>query len=153
MSETTPLYVPCASGVNAQTDCLVIKHGDLIRLVGHSIMDFDPASARALIRTIDQYLPPEEASPEDGLEDEVWMAASGDAVVDDVIGGDAVVDDVIERFVQRSKAGQLKYGHKLTRDDLSLLDWLRHAEEEQMDQLLYLRRAILDLERLQDDHK
>lgn len=143
MSETTPLYVPCASGVNAQTDCLVIKQGDLIRLVGHSIMDFDPASARALIRTIDQYLPPEEASPEDGLEDEVWMAASGDAVV----------DDVIERFVQRSKAGQLKYGHKLTRDDLSLLDWLRHAEEEQMDQLLYLRRAILDLERLQDDHK
>lgn len=143
MSETTPLYVPCASGVNAQTDCLVIKHGDLIRLVGHSIMDFDPISARALIRTIDQYLPPEEASPEDGLEDEIWMAASGDAVV----------DDVIERFVQRSKAGQLKYGHKLTRDDLSLLDWLRHAEEEQMDQLLYLRRAILDLERLQDDHK
>jgi hypothetical protein len=30
----------------------------------------------------------------------------------------------------------------LDRTDLSLLDWLEHAKEESMDQVLYLERAI-----------
>lgn len=67
--------------------------------------------------------------------------------------GDAVVDSVCERLFARSRIGQIKYGKTLDRDDLRLLDWLHHAEEEMMDQILYLRRAILELERMEDDGK
>lgn len=59
--------------------------------------------------------------------------------------GDPVVEQVIAKFRYRSLRGQQKYGQKMSRTDLRLIDWLRHAEEELMDQLLYLRRAILDL--------
>lgn len=40
MSEPRVLYVPCASGNQVMTDCLVVPRGDLIRLLGHPIMDF-----------------------------------------------------------------------------------------------------------------
>ena len=66
---------------------------------------------------------------------------------------DPVVEQVIDRFRWRSQLGQQKYGQKMTRTDLRLIDWMRHAEEELMDQLLYLRRAILDLELMEDDGK
>lgn len=42
MSKTRPVYIPCASGNNAQTDCLLTRHGDLVRLIGHPQMDFAP---------------------------------------------------------------------------------------------------------------
>lgn len=74
-------------------------------------------------------------------------------VVSEPDSGDPVVEQVVARFRYRSLRGQQKYGQKMTRTDLGLLDWLRHAEEELMDQLLYLRRAILDLELMQDDGK
>lgn len=137
MSEPTTTYIACASGNNAQTDCLVMAHGDLVRLVGYSKMDFDPDSVRQLVRAIARQLPPEPVEREPVGRN----------------SGDAVVDAVIERLIARSQTGQLKYGCTLTRQDLSLLDWLRHAEEEGMDQVLYLRRAILELESMQDDGK
>ncbi len=40
MSEDRPVYIACASGNNAQTDCLMVRRGDLIRLWGHAQMDF-----------------------------------------------------------------------------------------------------------------
>lgn len=52
MSEDRPLYVACASGHNVQTDCLVLRHGDLIRLFGHAQMDFIPADAARLGRVL-----------------------------------------------------------------------------------------------------
>lgn len=48
MSETRPSYIPCASGNNAQTDCLILRHGDLVRLLGHPSMDFTPEDAARL---------------------------------------------------------------------------------------------------------
>ena len=42
MSEDRPVYIPCASGNNAQTDCLLARRGDLILLLGHAQMEFTP---------------------------------------------------------------------------------------------------------------
>lgn len=56
MSEVAPLYIACASGNNSFTDCLVMRRGDLIRLIGHAQMDFTLDDARRLIAQIQTLL-------------------------------------------------------------------------------------------------
>ena len=138
MSETYPAYVPCAAGANAFGDCLVLKHGDLIRLVGHAQMDFVAEDAKRLAYAI-----------LDALDDPFQPAAAPPSSE----SGDAIVDEARAKLLARSKAGQAKYGATLMRNDLDLIDWLRHAAEEGMDQTLYLLRAIKDLEKLCDDSR
>ncbi len=53
---------------------------------------------------------------------------------------DSIVMSVLEKFVQRSKFGKQKYGTDLDRKDLSVLDWIKHAQEEHMDAILYLEK-------------
>lgn len=53
---------------------------------------------------------------------------------------DSVVNSVIEKFIDRSKVGLLKYGTTLDRDDLTFNDWVTHAQEELMDAILYLEK-------------
>ncbi len=53
---------------------------------------------------------------------------------------DTVVMNVLTKFVQRSKFGKQKYGTDLDRTDLSVLDWIQHAQEEHMDAILYLEK-------------
>ena len=52
MSEARPTYIPCASDNNAQTDVLVTRHGDLVRLVGYAEIDLIPADAIRLAAAI-----------------------------------------------------------------------------------------------------
>lgn len=66
---------------------------------------------------------------------------------------DPIVEAVRDDLRRRSLAGQAKYGMCLDRGDLALLDWLQHAYEEGLDQCLYLRRAIWELQRAEDDGK
>jgi len=54
--------------------------------------------------------------------------------------GDSVVNSVISEFISRSNIGLEKYGTTLDREDLSLLDWVQHAQEELMDGILYLEK-------------
>lgn len=54
--------------------------------------------------------------------------------------GDSVVDSVIQKFLQRSTVGKEKYGVTLDRTDLSVKDWIQHAQEELMDGILYLEK-------------
>lgn len=58
---------------------------------------------------------------------------------------DTIVESVINQFKQRSEVGIKKYGVTLDREDLSLLEWLEHTKQEQMDSVLYLERAIKEL--------
>ena len=53
---------------------------------------------------------------------------------------DSVVTAVINSFKQRAEFGQKKYGTNLDRTDLSVLDWIQHAQEEHMDAILYLEK-------------
>lgn len=59
---------------------------------------------------------------------------------------DSIVNSVIDKFKQRSEAGINKYGTTLDRDDLSISDWLKHAQEEAMDFCLYLEKLSKKLE-------
>jgi hypothetical protein len=60
---------------------------------------------------------------------------------------DSIVTAVIEKFKQRSEFGQTKYGTNLDRKDLSVLQWIVHAQEEHMDAILYLEKLKTELAR------
>jgi hypothetical protein len=62
---------------------------------------------------------------------------------------DSIVESVISKFRERSELGKKKYGVTLDRTDLSLLDWIRHAQEEHMDAILYLEKLKQQYE---DEH-
>tara|TARA_Y100000389_G_scaffold192087_1_gene219142 strand:+ start:3171 stop:3368 length:198 start_codon:yes stop_codon:yes gene_type:complete len=53
---------------------------------------------------------------------------------------DSVVTSIIQKFKNRAEVGKQKYGTDLDRTDLSLIDWINHAEEEAMDMILYLEK-------------
>lgn len=55
-----------------------------------------------------------------------------------------VEERVIQKIRLRRIAGLKKYGTSMERTDLSRLDWLRHAQEEAMDFVVYLERLITD---------
>jgi len=56
---------------------------------------------------------------------------------------DSVVRSVINQFITRANIGYKKYGKTLDRDDLTLLEWVQHAQEEHMDAILYLEKIKL----------
>ena len=53
---------------------------------------------------------------------------------------DSIVKSVINSFIERSRIGLQKYGTDLDRTDLDFLDWVKHAQEEHMDAILYLEK-------------
>lgn len=53
---------------------------------------------------------------------------------------DSIVGSVIRKFLERSRIGKEKYGTDLDRTDLSLYEWIVHAQEEHMDAILYLEK-------------
>lgn len=55
-------------------------------------------------------------------------------------GLDSIVQEVIQKFESRAKMGWDKYGHDLDRTDLTLDQWLQHAQEESMDFILYITK-------------
>ena len=64
---------------------------------------------------------------------------------------DSIVQAVVERFLTRAEFGKTKYGTDLDRQDLSLLDWIQHAQEEMHDGILYLERIKQELLKQQAD--
>ena len=55
-------------------------------------------------------------------------------------GVDSIVKSVVQKFLDRAAFGKKKYGTDLDRTDLSVLDWIQHAQEEHMDAILYLEK-------------
>jgi len=53
---------------------------------------------------------------------------------------DSVVTSVVQSFLQRADFGFRKYGKTMDRDDLTMLQWIQHAQEEHMDAILYLEK-------------
>ena len=62
------------------------------------------------------------------------------------VSSDKNVEAVRQKLLDRSNVGIVKYGCTTDRDDLSLLDWLKHLQEEQLDSAVYLQAAISKLE-------
>lgn len=53
---------------------------------------------------------------------------------------DKYVKSVVKSFKERSRVGIEKYGTTLDRNDVDLLGWLNHLQEELMDATLYIER-------------
>jgi len=53
---------------------------------------------------------------------------------------DKIVLSVMAKYAERSATGLKKYGTTLDRGDLTIFDWVNHAQEEAMDFTLYLER-------------
>ena len=55
---------------------------------------------------------------------------------------------VCAKIKLRAALGKKKYGTTMERDDLTPLDWPKHAQEEAMDLAVYLEKLIQELEEL-----
>jgi len=55
---------------------------------------------------------------------------------------------VCAKIKLRAALGKKKYGTTMERDDLTPLDWLKHAQEEAMDLAVYLEKLIQELEEI-----
>jgi hypothetical protein len=66
---------------------------------------------------------------------------------DEYVKIDPIVNSVIDKFLHRSRVGIEKYGTTLERNDLSLDEWINHAQEEAMDLCLYLTKIKEDLKK------
>ena len=53
---------------------------------------------------------------------------------------DFIVESVIDQFKDRSNVGIKKYGVTLDREDLTMLEWLIHLQQELMDATLYIEK-------------
>jgi len=51
-----------------------------------------------------------------------------------------IEEKVINQIKERAKTGLNKYGVTMERQDLTLLDWIQHAQEEAMDLAVYLEK-------------
>ena len=58
---------------------------------------------------------------------------------------DKIVESVIDKFKQRSEIGIKKYNKTMDRNDLDIIQWLTHAQEEAMDLALYLEKIKFEL--------
>ena len=57
-----------------------------------------------------------------------------------ILKTDTAVDSIVDSFISKAAKGKTKYGSTLDRQDLSTLEWIRHAQEELMDGILYLEK-------------
>lgn len=53
---------------------------------------------------------------------------------------DKIVQKVINKYRERSEVGIRKYGVTMDREDLSLIGWLNHLQEELMDATIYIEK-------------
>ena len=53
---------------------------------------------------------------------------------------DSIVQSIINKFTERARMGKEKYGVTLDRNDLEIVDWITHAQDEHMDAILYLEK-------------
>ena len=56
--------------------------------------------------------------------------------------------EVCADIARRQQVGIDKYGTTVAENPLSLLDWMRHEYEEQLDAVVYKRRQIAELEKI-----
>ena len=56
-------------------------------------------------------------------------------------------------IARRQQMGIAKYGTTVSENPLELRAWLQHQYEELLDAAVYCRRAIEELDRLEDDNK
>lgn len=64
---------------------------------------------------------------------------------------DPVVQSVVNKFVDRSDVGYVKYGKTLRDDQSDVFTWLNHLQEELLDATLYLQRLKEEISTLREE--
>ena len=59
---------------------------------------------------------------------------------------DPNVEAVRQKLKERAEVGMRKYGVDTTRQDIDLIGWIQHLQEELMDASIYCQRLLNDLE-------
>ena len=70
------------------------------------------------------------------------MAISIKAFYQRTIQMSKIEDSVCKKILKRAEVGKSKYGTTMERDDLSLLEWLKHTQEELMDAAVYIEKLM-----------
>lgn len=65
---------------------------------------------------------------------------------------DPNVEAVRLKLKQRAEVGLAKYGTDTTRQDIDLIGWLQHLQEELMDATVYCQRLLIEARKL-ESHK
>lgn len=65
---------------------------------------------------------------------------------------DSIVQAIVDSFITRAKFGKKKYNTDLDRQDLSVLDWIQHAQDEAHDMILYLEKLKQELKKQQAEN-
>ena len=66
---------------------------------------------------------------------------------------DRITKSVLDKYLDRAIAGKKKYGTDMDRNDLELVEWLRHLQEEMMDATLYVEKLIKEQENYEGVYK
>lgn len=68
---------------------------------------------------------------------------------------DKNVTNVVEKYLERAAVGFKKYGCTTERQDIDLVGWLKHLQEEMMDATVYIERAMTEFakENIEVQHK
>ena len=64
---------------------------------------------------------------------------------------DPVVQSVVNKFVDRSNVGFVKYGKTMRDDPSDVFVWLNHLQEELLDASLYLQRLKEEITTLREE--
>lgn len=56
-------------------------------------------------------------------------------------------------IAKRQQLGIKKYGVTVEKSDLTLRQWLQHSYDEKLDDIVYMKRAMEQMDRALDDHK
>jgi len=59
---------------------------------------------------------------------------------------DSVTKSVLDKYLDRAVAGKNKYGTDMDRNDLNVVQWLQHLQEEMMDATLYIEKLLQEQE-------
>ncbi len=57
----------------------------------------------------------------------------------------SIEEKVIWKIRHRARVGKAKYGVTMEREDLNLMEWLVHLQEELLDASVYVQRLINDV--------
>ena len=68
-------------------------------------------------------------------------------MTDDITWTTGTERRVCEDIAKRQAVGLRKYGTTVEKNPLTIKQWMQHAYEETLDQAIYLRRAIEELEK------
>lgn len=61
---------------------------------------------------------------------------------------DSIIKSLMDKYKERATLGKQKYGTDMDRQDLSILEWLIHAQEESMDHSIYLEKLIQEYKKV-----